>query len=113
MNKTMFAAGGLVAAVLLLAACQQDGTNVAELVTPEIGYPQAGEEIIAPPADFDVTAFEAFIATAPSPELFETQYPDIQLVMPMTPTTLEYRPDYSRFFAELDEDNRIIGGYFQ
>ncbi|MEO1223310.1 MAG: hypothetical protein AAFX92_03710 [Pseudomonadota bacterium] len=111
MHPRLTTIAGLLAGSLLLAACQQSG--VGDTVMPEIGYPQSGDQVIPPPAGFDVAEFEGFIATGPTPDDFAVAYPDIQLVMPMTPTTLEYRPDYSRFFAELNEDGEIIGGYFQ
>lgn len=111
MNPRLTTIAGLLAGSLLLAACQQSG--VGDTVMPEIGYPQSGDQIIPPPAGFDVAEFEGFIATQPTPDDFAVAYPDIQLVMPMTPATLEYRADYSRFFAELNEGGEIIGGYFQ
>lgn len=104
---------GLFAGSLVLAACQQSGLGDADATAPDIRYPQAGTDIVPPPAGFDVGAFETFIATGPTPDDFAVEYPDILLVLPMTPATTEYRPDYSRFFAELDGDGQIIGGYFQ
>lgn len=60
----------------------------------------------------DMAGFDAFIATRPTPEQFKAKYPDVQLVMPGTPTTMEFRSNNSRYFAELDKDGRIVGGRF-
>jgi hypothetical protein len=113
MRSPIFVIGGLLAASVALAACQQTSPSTDDLAMPEIGYPESGDGIIAPPEGFDVEAFEAFIATGPTQEEFVAEYPDIDLILPMTPVTLEYRADYSRFFGEFDEDGQIIGGYFQ
>ncbi len=60
----------------------------------------------------DMKAFDAFIATHPVPDAFRARYPDVQLVMPGTITTLEFRTNNSRYYPELDKDGRIIGGHF-
>ncbi|HEY9132192.1 MAG TPA: hypothetical protein VIM98_10585, partial [Dyella sp.] len=60
----------------------------------------------------DTTAFQAFIATHPTPAQFRTTYPDVQLVLPNTITTMDFRSNNSRYFAELDKDGRIVGGHF-
>ncbi|ULQ48241.1 hypothetical protein JN531_008070 [Flagellatimonas centrodinii] len=60
----------------------------------------------------DVEAFEAFIATHPTPGRFRAEYPGITLVLPGDIATKELRLDRSRYFAELDEEGRIIGGRF-
>jgi len=60
----------------------------------------------------DMKAFDAFIATHPTPEQFRTSYPDVQLVMPGTITTMELRSNNSRYYPELDKDGRITGGHF-
>ncbi|WP_114241903.1 lipoprotein [Dyella sp. C9] len=60
----------------------------------------------------DLKAFDAFIATHPTPAQFRTAYPDVQLVMPGSPSTRELRNDNSRYFPELDKDGRITGGKF-
>jgi hypothetical protein len=36
----------------------------------------------------------------------------VQLVMPNTITTMDFRSNNSRYFAELDKDGRIVGGHF-
>lgn len=61
----------------------------------------------------DLGEFAAFIASAPTPELFSRYYPDVQLVLPGQITTREYRSNHSRYFAELDASGRIVGGRFQ
>lgn len=60
----------------------------------------------------DMKAFEAFIATHPTPDQFRARYPDVQLVMPGGVTTLEFRSNNSRYYPELDKDGRITGGHF-
>ncbi|HET6554657.1 MAG TPA: hypothetical protein VFG49_14110 [Dyella sp.] len=60
----------------------------------------------------DLKAFEAFIATHPTPEQFRAVYPDVLLVMPGGVTTLEFRTNNSRYYPELDKDGRIVGGHF-
>ena len=61
----------------------------------------------------DMAGFEAFIATHPTPAQFHARYPDVQLVMPDTMTTMEMRSNNSRYFPELDKDGRITGGGFR
>lgn len=60
----------------------------------------------------NMTSFEAFIATQPTPEQFHAAYPDVLLVLPGMPSTREFRHDNSRYFAELDKDGHITGGRF-
>lgn len=60
----------------------------------------------------DVTAFNAFIDTHPTPEQFRATYPDVLLVTPGMPSTRELRNNNSRYFAELDAQGRIVGGKF-
>lgn len=85
-----------IAAVLVLGGCQ---TMSAPAPTPVHGYVT------------DVAAFDAFIATHPTPAQFRATYPDVQLVMPNTVTTMDFRSNNSRYFAEL-KDGRIAGGHF-
>lgn len=61
----------------------------------------------------DLAAFEEFIALAPTPEEFRQVYPDVVLILPGDIATREFRTDNSRYFADLDEQERIIGGSFQ
>lgn len=71
----------------------------------------------APVAGFIVEserpAFDAFIATRPTPEAFRARYPDVTLVLPGMIATKEMRMNFSRYFAQLDEAGRIVGGRFQ
>ncbi|WP_026300821.1 hypothetical protein [Thioalkalivibrio sp. ALE23] len=57
--------------------------------------------------------FHAFLDTRPTPEEFRRVYPDVTLVLPGDIATHEYRTDNSRFFAELDDDGRIVDGEFR
>ncbi|WP_028492056.1 hypothetical protein [Thioalkalivibrio sp. ALE19] len=61
----------------------------------------------------ELEPFHAFIDTRPTPEEFRRVYPDVTLVLPGDIATHEYRTDKSRFFAELDDDGRIIDGEFR
>ena len=61
----------------------------------------------------DTAAFDAFIATHPTPAQFHARYPDVQLVTPDMVTTMEMRSNNSRYFPELDKDGRITGGGFR
>lgn len=90
-------APAVLALALVLGACQAS-TPVAP--TPVHGYVT------------DMKAFEAFIATHPTPEQFRATYPDVQLVMPGSVTTLEFRSNNSRYYPELDASGRITGGHF-
>ncbi|QAU24597.1 hypothetical protein EO087_11860 [Dyella sp. M7H15-1] len=56
--------------------------------------------------------FENFVATHPTPEQFKSMYPGVQLMLPGTVSTMEIRYDNSRFFPQLDKDDRIVGGDF-
>lgn len=61
----------------------------------------------------DLAAFDAFIATRPTPEALRQRYPGLVVVMPGDITTRELRMDNSRYFVELDAQGRISGGRFQ
>ena len=61
----------------------------------------------------DLAAFDAFIATRPTPEALRQRYPGLVVVMPGDITTKELRMDNSRYFVELDAEGRISGGRFQ
>lgn len=61
----------------------------------------------------DTAGFDAFIATHPTPAQFHARYPDVQLVMPDTMTTMEMRSNNSRYFPQFDKDGRITGGGFR
>jgi len=60
----------------------------------------------------DMTAFNTFIATHPTPEQFRAAYPDVLLVLPGDISTREMRSNNSRYFAEVDASGRITGGKF-
>lgn len=60
----------------------------------------------------DVKAFDAFIATRPTPAQFRAAYPDVMLVTPDMMTTREMRMNNSRYFPEMDGEGRIKGGKF-
>ena len=60
----------------------------------------------------DTKAFDAFIATRPTPAQFRARYPDVQLLLPGDISTMEMRYNNSRYYAELDKDGRIAGGRF-
>ena len=61
----------------------------------------------------DAAAFDRFIAAHPTPDEFRARYPKVLLVLPGDISTRELRMDRSRYFAELDEQQRITGGKFQ
>ena len=60
----------------------------------------------------DMKAFDAFIATKPTPEQFHATYPDVMLVTPDMMTTREMRQNNSRYFPKMDADGHIVGGSF-
>src|SRR3954468_15426544 len=60
----------------------------------------------------DLKAFDAFIATKPTPAQFHAAYPDVVLVTPDMMTTREMRQNNSRYFPKLDAEGRIVGGSF-
>ncbi|MDQ7995719.1 MAG: hypothetical protein AAGC76_07675 [Luteibacter sp.] len=60
----------------------------------------------------DMKAFDAFIATKPTPAQFHAAYPDVTLVTPDMMSTREMRQNNSRYFPKLDSEGRIIGGSF-
>jgi len=61
----------------------------------------------------DMAAFDAFIARRPTADEFRAAYPDVLLILPNMPTTMEMRYNNSRYFAEVGGDSRISGGRFQ
>jgi hypothetical protein len=94
----------LAAAVLGLAlsACLPDLMRPSAAMEPVPGYVT------------DLGRFDAFIAKHPTPEEFRSSYPDVQLVLPGDMATKELRFNNSRYFAQLDEDQKhITGGRFQ
>lgn len=99
MNRsgTLFFVAALGGAVL--SACQTAPTHASR------PHPVAGFVT-------DAKAFDAFIATRPTPEQFRAAYPDVLLVTPDMMTTREIRMNNSRYFPELDAEGRIKGGKF-
>lgn len=61
----------------------------------------------------DLPAFEAYVATRPTPDALRARYPGLAVVMPGDITTKEMRGDNSRYFVELDAEGRVAGGRFQ
>lgn len=88
-----------VLALVLLAGCRAPNAAPAPLPVVQ-GRVQ------------DLTEFERFVATRPTPAQFRSRYPDVVLVLPGDIATKEYRTDNSRYFAELDQEGRITGGKF-
>ena len=89
----------------------------AATVHPAAAKPVAAAPAVAAPAPVhgfvtEMTAFDTFIATHPTPEQFKAAYPDVLLVLPGTIATREMRSNNSRYFAELDANGRITGGKF-
>lgn len=75
--------------------------------------PQAETPVTQVASVDDVPSFDAFIAGKPTPQDFRKRYPSVLLVLPGDIATRELRMDRSRYFAELDEQQRISGGKFQ
>ena len=92
-----FIAPAVLAAAVVLGGCQAS--------TPITPVPVHGFVT-------DMKAFDAFIATHPTPDQFRAAYPDVQLMLPGTVSTMEYRTNNSRYYAELDTSGRITGGHF-
>jgi hypothetical protein len=92
-----FVAPAVLAFAVALAGCQ---ASTPSMPAPVHGYVT------------DMKAFDAFIATHPTPEQFRAAYPDVQLLMPGTISTMEFRTNNSRYYPELDKDGRITGGHF-
>lgn len=92
-----FVATALLAVAMVLGGCQ---TTTAAMPAPVHGFVT------------DMKAFDAFIATHPTPEQFRAAYPDVQLMLPGMVSTMEYRSNNSRYYAELDASGRITGGHF-
>ena len=61
----------------------------------------------------DMAAFDAFIARRTTVDEFRAAYPDVLLILPNMPTTMEMRYNNSRYFTEIDGDGRVSGGRFQ
>ncbi|MES2886126.1 MAG: hypothetical protein V4709_15070 [Pseudomonadota bacterium] len=89
------------AALFALTACAAPSTQTTMTTTPTAGFVT------------DLTSFDAFIATTPTPEQFKARYPDVTLALPGSINTKEMRMNNSRYFAQLDAQGRITGGKFQ
>jgi len=83
-----------------LVACQTAPTSPAAPPAPVAGFVT------------DLKAFDAFIATRPTPAQFKVAYPDVTLVTPGMMSTREMRQNNSRYFPKLDDHGRITGGSF-
>ncbi|SIT73003.1 hypothetical protein SAMN05216526_1783 [Ectothiorhodosinus mongolicus] len=57
-----------------------------------------------------LSGFYDFLDTQPTPEAFEEAYPHIWLILPGDFQTREFCTNSYRFFAELDDAGRIVGG---
>ena len=80
-------------------------------------YPDAGVQPAAlpwhgPVPETEMEVFNQFISGRPTPEQFHTQYPEVQLILPGDSATKELRLDNSRYFAQMNQDGRIVGGKF-
>lgn len=91
----------LSTAALATAACHDMAHDGSAQTRPVAGFVT------------DMASFDAFIATHPTPARFHARYPDVQLVMPDTMTTMEMRSNNSRYFPQFDKDGRIVGGAFR
>ncbi|MET3653857.1 LPS translocon maturation chaperone LptM [Dyella japonica] len=89
------------------AATVHPAAPVAPATKPAVAAPAAVRGFVT-----DMTAFDAFIATHPTPDQFKAAYPDVLLVLPGSIATREMRTNNSRYFAELDANGRITGGKF-
>lgn len=89
------------------------------LIAACIGLSACGSAIsLAEPAPVrghvnNMGAFQTFVATRPTPSEFRRVYPDVTLVLPRDMATMEMRNNNSRFFAQVDQDGKIVGGSFR
>ena len=93
---------------LLLVAC----TPTAQTEAP----PPAPVPTVEAPVRTQITdldAFNAFVATHPTPDALRKKYPGLTVVLPHDIATKELRTDNSRFFADIDAEGRVTGGRFQ
>jgi hypothetical protein len=95
---------------LLLSLCLALGLSGCACTRPGAAEPPA--PVVVRGKVTDLAAFEAFIATRPTPAQFRATYPDVLLVLPGDIATKELRLDNSRYFATLDAEGRISGGRF-
>lgn len=98
---------------VLLGFCLISLVSACRMAEPTPPGPE-GPLTAASPGKVDgLTAFDAFIASGPTAEAFRARYPGVLLVLPGDISTRELRSDRSRYFADLDEQQRIRGGRFQ
>jgi predicted small lipoprotein YifL len=107
----------LCSVLALLAACGNKGPLYMAKATPAPATAPVQPTPAASPTAVhgyvtDMKAFDAFVATHPTPDQFRANYPDVLLVLPGTVATREFRNNNSRYFAELDANGRITGGKF-
>lgn len=108
MTRNPFLAPALI--LLILAGCA---------ASPEADPPPAPTTPPSSPAMTsrtsvtDLAAFEALIATRPTPAELRSRYPGLLVVMPEDISTRELRGDRSRYFVEIDGEGRVVGGRFQ
>jgi predicted small lipoprotein YifL len=107
----------LCSAFALLAGCGNKGPLYLPKATPAPAAAPVHPATPAAPAPVhgfvtDLKAFDAFIATHPTPAQFRAAYPDVLLVTPDMSSTRELRNNNSRYFPDLDKDGRITGGKF-
>ena len=94
----------LIVGLALLSACAP---------TPEAAPPLTEDTKPVRTQVTDLDAFAAFIATRPTPNALRARYPGLLVVLPGDIATKELRGDNSRYFVELGQDGRVIGGQFQ
>jgi hypothetical protein len=58
----------------------------------------------------DHDRFYAFVESRPTPEQFQSAYPDVWLILPGDIVSREVCSQYYRYVAELDAQGRITGG---
>ncbi len=106
----------LLAAVFGISACQAERPPAPPFYpspTTEPVVEQAPQRAPQRRSITDLEAFNAFIATRPTPEALRAKYPGLAVITPGMMTTRELRGDNSRYFVELDDQGRITGGKFQ
>ncbi|MGH8506091.1 MAG: hypothetical protein ACRETM_09010 [Stenotrophobium sp.] len=101
MNRTLIILAAL--ASLGLAAC---------VYFPGADAPQQASPWHGPVSISGMDAFKQFMSNDPTPAQFRAQYPDVQLVLPGDMATKELRGDNSRYFAQLNQEGRIVSGKF-
>lgn len=98
----------LIAALVAVPAIAAAQSNQPGAAGGTFGRPTAGSCGVT-----RMDVFDRFVATKPTPNAFQAAYSCIALIMPGDITTLEFRTDNSRYYAELDTHGRIVGGRFR